>query len=360
MKPLFKSRSRKLGLPPGTPVYVGESASAPATITVIQYNEGVYSRHIIGSPEEISSFRSSDTVTWVNIDGLTNLDTLQKIGDMFGLHSLVIEDIANTDQRPKWEDFGDYVFLSLKMMYDAGTKKPPHLEQVSIILLERVVLSFQEPEQDVFGPVRERLAQNVGRLRKSGADYLVYSLVDAIVDNYFSVLEGIGLRTEQIESLALRVGSAKVTRLIHDLRREVIYMRKAIWPLREAVGAMSRDESRLLSSATRLHLRDVYDHIVQVIDVIETARDILASAMELQISSLSAHLNVVMKALTVVSSVFVPLTFIVGVYGMNFDFMPELRLWWAYPALWVIMIITAFGFLAYFRRQGWLSQRREE
>jgi magnesium transporter len=346
-------RSRKSGLPPGTLVHVGEKKSGETKITIIDYDEKSFQEMETKNIDACFVFKDKPSMTWINVDGL-RVDIIQKLGDCYGFHPLVLEDILNTDQRPKLEDYGEYLYIVLKMLHnEAGSETVT--EQISLILGQNFVISFQEGiEGDVFDTVRGRIRTGKGRIRNMGADYLAYSLVDAVVDDYFVILEDVGERVEDLEDELITSPSPQTLHDIHQLKREMIFLRKAVWPLREVIGAMEREESSLIKDSTRLYLRDVYDHTIQVIDSIETARDMLAGMLDIYLSSMSNRMNEVMKFLTIIGTIFIPLTFIAGVYGMNFEFMPELKWKWSYFALWGVMAGVGLSMLLYFKRKKWL------
>jgi magnesium transporter len=288
------------------------------------------------------------------VEGLHEIEVIQQVGECQGLHPLVLEDILNTDQRPKLEDFGDYLYIVLKMFLK-GEGTDISTEQVSLILGVNFVISFQEGiKGDVFDPVRERIRNDKGKLRSMGADYLAYSLMDAIVDNYFVVLEETEERIELLEEEVMVAPSAETVRKLHRLKRDMIFLRKAVWPLREVLAAMTRRESKLISDQVALYLRDVYDHVIQVIDIIEVSRDILSGMLDIYLSSMSNRLNEVMKFLTVIGTIFMPLTFLVGVYGMNFKHLPELEWRYGYYAVWIFMVALSVAMILYFKRKRWL------
>ena len=279
----------------------------------------------------------------------------KQLGERFGLHPLVVEDILNTDQRPKLEDYGEYLFVVLKSLYHSKIESDePEIEQISLVLGPNYVLSFQERAGDEFEPVRERIRSDKGRVRKMGADYLAYSLIDLIVDTYFIVLEKLGERMEILEEELVLNPTTETLQAIHQLKREMVFLRKSTWPLREVIGALERGESPLIQDSTSIYLRDVYDHTIQVIDAVETYRDILSGMLDIYLSSISNRMNEVMKVLTIIATVFIPLTFIAGVYGMNFQHMPELAWPWAYPLVWAVMITIAAVMVVYFQRKRWL------
>ena len=354
MSRLFKKRSIKMGLPPGTLVHIGEKKTEEIKITVIDYDETNFQEREIKLIEECFSFKDKPTITWINVEGIHRTDIIQKLGDCYGFHPLVLEDILNTDQRPKIEDYKDYIYIVLKML--SNNKSPEIIvEQVSLILGPNFVISFQEGMAgDVFNPVRERIRNGKGRIRSMGADYLAYSLVDSIVDNYFIILEKLGERIEDLEEELLINPSKETLHKIHQLKREMIFLRKAVWPLREVISAMERGDSALTKEYIRVYFRDVYDHTIQIIDVIETYRDMLAGMLDIYLSSISNKMNEIMKFLTIIGTIFIPLTFIVGVYGMNFEFMPELRWHWGYFSILFFMLVVSVFMLLYFKRKKWL------
>ncbi len=351
---LVRGRSAKHGLPPGTPVYVGKAPGEPARITVIDYDEARVVEREVARPEECFAFRDRPTVTWINVDGIHDAALMQALGEHFGLHPLVQEDIVNTEQRPKVEDFGEYLYVVVKMLRWNDSAGEPDAEQVSLVLGRGFVLSFQERAGDVFDPVRDRIRGDKGRIRKMGAGYLAYSLLDAVVDGYFSVLEKRGEQVEALEDELIARPSPAMLAEIYRFRREGLFLRRCVWPLRELVASLERGGSPLLGKGMGVYLRDVYDHAVQVIDAMETIRDMLSGMLETYLSSLSNRMNEVMKVLTIIATIFIPLTFIAGVYGMNFKYMPETEWRWAYPAALGVMLLVAAVMLVYFRRRRWL------
>jgi magnesium transporter len=324
MQRLIKKRSPKVGLPPGTLVHIGEKKVEKARITIMDYDETNLEEKEAKTIEESYPFKDKPTVTWINIDGLHEVEIIEKLGSHFGLHPLLLEDILNTDQRPKMEDYGDYIFVVLKMLYPGENKDEIEAEQVSLILGSNFVISLQESEGDVFNPIRDRIRKNKGRIRKAGADYLAYALLDAIVDNYFLILENVGEKIEDTEQQLAANPSPETLQYIRELKSEMIFLRKSIWPLRELISGLERGESTLIHESTGAYLRDVYDHTIQVIDTVESYRDMISGMVDIYLSSISNKMNEVMKVLTIFASIFIPLTFVAGVYGMNFEFMPEL------------------------------------
>jgi len=355
MERLHKKRGRKApGLPPGTPVYVGRGRGKDLRLSIIDYAAETFKERSPASVEECFPLKDAPTTTWINVDGLEDVEKIKVLSKHFGLHSLVVEDIVNTGQRPKFEDFGEYLFVVIKMLsYDEASGEVV-AEQVSLILGERFVLSFQEAVGDVFEPIRERLRTAKGRIRNRGADYLAYALLDAVVDNYFAVLEKLGDRIEDLEEKLISGPAPDSPGEINRLKRELLFLRKSIWPLREVISGLQRSESSLIEEATQVYLRDVYDHTIQVADTLETYRDMAGGMLDTYLSSLSNRMNEVMKVLTVIATIFIPLTFIAGIYGMNFEWMPELKWPWGYPAVWGVMLAIFVTMILYFKRRKWL------
>ncbi len=359
--PRFVKRSSKSrGLPPGSLVHVGEKKTEKVRISVIDYSIGKFEEKEVKNVEECFSFKPKPSITWINIDGLHEIDVIEKLGKCFEIHPLVLEDILNTDQRPKMEDFEKYIFFILKMLFIDDKTQEIHSEQVSLVLGKNFVISFQESIGDVFDAVRERIRKAKGRIRKNGTDYLVYSLIDAIVDNYFVILEKIGERVESMEEDLVSNPVPKTLQKIYNLKREMIYLRKSVWPLREVINGLLREESKLIKNSTHIYLRDLYDHTIQTIDTIETFRDMISGMLDIYMSSVSNKMNEVMKVLTIFAAIFIPLTFVAGLYGMNFSpdtspfNMPELNFYWGYPMALFVMAIIGFVMLVYFRRKKWL------
>ena len=335
-------------------MFVGEKRSAKVKLSVINYDGVNFQEKEVNNVKEAVSFRSKSSVTWLNVDGVHQPEIIEQIGKIFSIHPLVLEDIANTGQRPKMEDFDGYIFVVLRMLRFDDEKNQTKAEQISIILGPDFVISFQEQEGDVFDIIRERLRSNKGRIRKIGADYLAYSLIDAIVDNYFMILEKLGETIEDIEDKLVTDPKAETLQIIHDLKREMIFLRKSVWPLREVINRLERSESALIKKSTLVYLRDVYDHTIQVMDSVDTFRDTLSGMLDIYLSSVSNRMNEIMKVLTIIATIFIPLTFIAGVYGMNFRRMPELVQPWGYPAVLIVMLVIALIMLVYFRRKKWI------
>jgi len=351
---IYRKRARKAGLPPGTLIFDGERKVEKTKITIFDYDESHLQEKEVQTVEECFPFKDESTVTWVNIDGVHDVEIVEKIGKHFGIHPLVQEDIVHTVQRPKMEDFDDYLYIVLKMLFYDNEKDEISAEQVSLLVGYNYVISFQEKEGDVFEPVRDRLRNRKGRIVKQGADYLAYALLDTIVDNYFSILEKTGDRIESLEEELITDPSPETLGIIQRIKREMIFLRKSIWPLREVIGSLERDESPVIKESTNVFLRDVYDHTIQVIDTVEALRDMIGGMLDIYLSSVSNRMNEVMKVLTIIATIFIPLTFIAGVYGMNFENMPELKVPWAYPVVWVVMSVVGLLMVLFFRGKRWL------
>jgi magnesium transporter len=354
MPKLIKKRSEKAGLPPGSLVHIGEEKTQESKITIMDYDETHFQEKEIKTIEECFAFRDMPTVTWINVDGLHQVEILEKLGEYYGFHPLMLEDILNTDQPPKMEDYGKYIYIVLKMLSYMDNSNEIVTEQISLILGPNFIISFQEREGTVFNPVRERIRNGKGRIRKMGPDYLAYALLDVIVDNYFVIMEKLGEKIEFLEEELVTQPGPETLQTIHHLKREMIFFRKAVWPLREVIGSLERGESPLIKGTSRVYLRDVYDHTIQVIDTIETFRDMVSGMLDIYLSSISNRLNAVMKVLTIIATIFMPLTFLAGIYGMNFKYMPELEWRWGYLMFWLIMIGIGTFMLIYFKKKRWL------
>ncbi|MGZ4034048.1 MAG: magnesium/cobalt transporter CorA [Bacteroidia bacterium] len=340
------------GAPPGTVVYYGEDQTAKVKITLIEYNETEFIEKDFYNLSDCLEHVNPTMVKWINVDGIHDAALVEKIGKQFNIHPLTLEDIVNTNQRPKFEDYDNYVVSIMKMIsYDTELQS----EQLSVVLLEGMVISFQEANGgDAFDLIRTRIRLGKGRIRKMGADYLAYALIDAVVDCYFSILEKIGDRIESLEEQLISDPTKETMQQLHYMKREMIFVRKAVWPMRELINNMERSETELIKPSTDIYLRDIHDHTIRVIDTVETYRDLLSGMMDIYLSSVSNKMNEVMKVLTIITTIFVPVTFIAGVYGMNFDNMPELHTSWAYGAVWVVMIVIIISLIIYFKRRKWL------
>jgi magnesium transporter len=351
---LISKLSKSIGLPPGTLVHIGEEKDEEVKMSIINYDKKHFEEKKIDKIEECFSFRDKLAVTWINIDGIQQLDIIEKIGEHFAVHPLILEDIVNTDQRPKMEDFGDYIFVVLKMNYYDEKKNEIQTEQLSLLIMQNFLISFQEREGDVFNPVRERIRDNKGRIREMGVDYLAHALIDSIVDNYFLVLERIGENLENIEEKLLIEAKAETLQLIHSIRREIILLRRSVWPLRELINNLEKGESRLIQESTQMYFRDIYDHIIEVMDAIEMSRDISSEMLDIYLSSVNNRMNEVMKVLTIIATIFIPLTFLTGIYGMNFENMPGLGRPCGFFVILIVMVAIGALMLVYFKRKKWL------
>lgn len=349
--PKFYKKKVKVGLPPGTLVAV-EGASA-AKITLIDYNEKNFLEKELKSVEDSFQYRNTDTVSWINIDG-RDVQTIEKINQHFGIHPLVLEDIINLGQRPKIEEYDEYLFFVLRMIHFGEQNHDIYSEQIGLVLGKNFVISFQEKPGDVFDHVRARIRDAKGRIRQMKGDYLTYALLDAIVDHYFVILEHIGEKIDMLEKQVMKELNPQTPVKIYHLKNEIVYLRKQIWPLREVLSNFQRNESRLIDKTTTIYLRDVYDHTIQVNDTIEALRDALSGIHDIYLSSVSNNMNEIMKVLTIFAAIFIPLTFLVGIYGMNFDYMPELHYRWSYYVFLSVLFILGFSMFLLFKRKRWL------
>jgi len=351
---LFKRHQASVGLPPGSLVYDREKRVDKVAISVMDYGPGACTVRRPATVEETFPLRDSPTVSWIDIEGLHDTALLNKFGAHFGLHPLVLEDILNTHQRAKLEEYDEYLFLVVRMLASGGEGGHLHSEQVSIILGKQFVATLQEIPGDVFDPVRKRIELGAGRSRRMGSDYLVYALIDSIVDGYFVLLEKLADRIEAVENNISNSPKPGDLAEVHQLRREIVYLRRNIWPLRDVVAGLDRTESELVHEETRVYLRDLHDHVVQVVESLENFRDVVASLQDLYVSALGQRTNEVIRVLTVISTIFVPLTFLAGVYGMNFRHLPELEWRWGYAGFWIVSVVVVIGLLGFLRRRGWI------
>jgi len=334
---------------PGTLV-VDPNAPRPV-IRAIAYGPEEFAEEELDKLEAIGGLLEKWPVTWVNVDGLGDAEVIQKLGEIFGLHGLAMEDVLDVHQRPKVEQYEGFQFIVLRMPWPG---RPLETEQVSVFLGKNFVVTFQERTGDCLDPVRDRIRRNKGRIRQVGPDYLAYSLLDAIVDGYYPVLETYGEQVEALEDEIISRAGAETISDIHQLKRDLLTLRRAVWPLREAINSLLRDTSPLMTAETLIYLRDCYDHSVQILDMVETYRELSSGLMDVYLSSVSNRMNEVMKVLTIIATIFIPLTFVAGVYGMNFPDMPELKWPWSYAVIWAVMLTIAGSMLVYFRRKRWL------
>ena len=345
----------KLGQDPGTIFYVGtKESNRPAKLDLIEYNEAFFQESTLNNISQCNHTLGQNTVKWLNVDGVYDSKAIAEIGKKFSLHPLLLEDVTNTLQRPKVDEYENVLFVVAKMLRYDEIKKCIEIEQVSLVLGENFLISFQEDiEGDLFDHLRIQIRNNKQKITKSKADYLLYLMLDIMVDHYFVMLEKIGEEMDEMEDLLISDTQKDILTDIYRLKRELILLRKNIWPMREMLGTLERADFSLLSKSSHFYFRDIYDHAIQAIETIEMDRDMLSGMMEIYLTTASNRLNSIMKVLTTIYTIFIPLTFIVGVYGMNFDFMPELHWKYGYLSVWVIMITTVIFMIIYFKRKKW-------
>lgn len=353
---LRRTISEKSGMNPGSLIYVGNLEESPTEtkITLIDYDEKNHQEKVLQKIEDAFPFKNEPTITWINIDGIMDVEVIQKIGDHFGIHPLVLEDVLNTHQRPKMEDFENYLYVVLKIFLYDKENHTLEYDQISVILGKNFVITFQEKECKLFDSLKERIRNSKGKIRKSGSDYLAYSILDCIVDHYFVVIEDIAEFIDNLEEKLFKHSEPKDMHNIHRLKRVIIYLRKLIAPVRELINSLLRLEGHRMSREMQFYLRDLYDHTVRVLESIEALRDTLSTLLEVYLSSLSNKMNEIMKILTIFTSMFIPLTFIAGVYGMNFKYMPEIDWKWSYPVFWIINLLIVLTLFNFFRKKQWI------
>ena len=354
MSRFIGNRSKKIGLSPGSLVYLGKKKTEGVKITLMDYDKENINEKEIKKIEDCFPFKNTPTVTWINLDGVHDIKIIETIGKYYDIHSLILEDILNTDQRTKVEIFDSYIVLFFKMLTIDEKEIRINSEQVSLIIGPNYVISFQEKEGDIFEPVRQRIRIPDSKVRKMNTDYLAYSLLDIVIDNYFTILERIGEKIEILEEELVISPIPQTLKEIYRIKRELIFLRRCIWPMRDVISKLERADNSLIQEKTEIYLRDLYDHTIQVIDTVESFRDIIGGMQDLYLSSISNKLNDIMKVLTIIATIFIPLTFITGIYGMNFDYMPEIRWHWGYFAIWGLIITVAVSMLAYFKRKKWM------
>jgi magnesium transporter len=351
---LLKQKPKQIGLPPGTLVYTGDKQKEPVSIYLMEYDNNTFSEKKIENINEIVLSKQSDKISWIIVDGVHDIQLMEAIQNLFNIHPLAMEDIVHTTQRPKAEEYPEHLFIVMRMFsYDDDTKEFKN-EQVSLILGKNYLLTFLEDPGDVFNPVRERIRKDGTKIRNNGSDFLAYSLIDAVVDSYFHILEKSGEEIEELEDRLILKPEKEDLQFVHQLRRNMILLRKSVWPLREVVSLLQRNDHSVINQSTQIYLRDVYDHIIQIMDTIESYRDMIVGMLDVYLSSTSNKLNEVMKVLTIISTLFIPLTFLAGVYGMNFHYFPELEIRWMYPwGFWFISICISIGMIIFFKRKNW-------
>jgi magnesium transporter len=354
MSLFLKKGSEKAGLPPGTVVFVGEKKVEEIRITIIDYDEHQYAEREVKNIEECFSFKDTPSISWINIDGVHQVDVIEKLGAHFVLHPLLQEDVVNTHQRPKFDEFDDHLFIVLMMFFLNEEENELQGEQISLIVGANFVISFQERQGDVFDQVRERLRNGKGRIRKKGSDYLAYSLIDAIVDSYYNILEGLGENIESLQEQMVFEPKQEDLQIIQHLKRDMLFFRKSVWPLREVISGLAKSDSTLIKEDVLVYVRDVYDHVIQAIDTIETFRDMLSAMLDIYLSSVGNRMNQVMKVLTIIATIFIPMTFLAGIYGMNFKYMPELEWKYAYLVFWLVVVTVFIIMISLFKKKKWL------
>jgi len=349
-----RKTSKKAGSSPGTLIHVGERKTDDVHLALLHYDAETIIEKPLELVEDALPLLTSSSTTWLNIDGIHDISLMEQIGRLYGVHPLTLEDVLNTTQRPKTEAFDGYLFIVLKMLHYDTEKDRISSEQISLILGKTFLITFQEDIGDVFTPVRERIRKGKGRIRTGGCDYLAYALIDAIVDNYFVILEKVGQRLETLEEMIDENPDADMLEEIHAIRHDLIYLRKQVWPLREIIAHLQKDGTPFVGEAVGPFLRDVYDHTIQAIDTIESFRDILSGMQDLYLSIISNRMNEVMKVLTIIATIFIPITFVAGIYGMNFTYMPELAWRWGYLFVWIIILAIIIAMLVFFRHRKWV------
>lgn len=354
MKSKRLSKRKNTGLAPGSAVYMGQKTDKDLYVEIFDFNSDILKEEKTDHVKDIFSYEDKDNITWINVNGLNNVDAIKELGRHFELHPLLIEDIVNTHQRPKLDEYEGYVFAVLKMLH-FDKQNNLKIEHISFLVGEDYLLSFQEAEGDVFDPIRERLRTSKGLVRKMGADYLLYALIDVIVDNYFVLVDNLSEKTEALEdSLFNTSNNNQLVFDIQNFKREILKIRRAVYPLREVVSGLNKVDNTLVKEKTHLYLGDLHDHIIQVSENIDIYREMIWGLMDMHLTTLSHKMNEVMKVLTIIATIFIPLTFIAGIYGMNFENIPELKYKYAYFLLWGVMLIVFLGMLYYFKRKKWL------
>jgi magnesium transporter len=354
MSKSFRRMARRAGMPPGSLVSPGERERPPAKITITHYRDNNFAERQVDTIAECRLAEDPAEVTWIDVNGVSQVKDLEKLGERFKIHPLVLEDILEVGQRPKVEDYDDYLYIVLNSLRPGAADEELIAEEISLVLGPHYVLSFYEGEDDLFAPVRQRLLKAKGRIRKLGADFLAYSLIDLVVDNYFVHLEKFGDQVESLEDEVVARPSPQTLRDVHRYKNDMILLRKSLWPLREVIARLERRESPLISENLANYFRDVYDHTIIAIDTVETYRDILSGMLDIYLSSMSNRLNQIMKVLTIIATIFMPLTFITSLYGMNFKYMPELQWEYGYYATLVVIVVIALTMVQFFRKKQWL------
>lgn len=348
-----KKISKKAGFPPGSLIHVGQTFSESGELELSVYDKSNFDRFTGSEPAELFKYINPSRVNWLNFVGLHNTLFVEQVGDQFELHPLLLEDVLNSEHRPSSEHYKEAVFFTLKGVnkFENGIVEYEH---ISFVLGSNYVISFQEKPGDLFRPVRDRLQDGQSGLREGTSDYLFYRLIDTVVDSYFHILENLGESVELLEDRIFEKPGKQVLQEIQSFKKEVVHLRKAVYPLREAVSKLSKNPTGLINPETHTYFKDVYDHVIHIIESVETTMDLASGLMDMYMNMLSNRMNEVMKVLTIMASIFIPLTFIAGIYGMNFEHMPELSWQWGYPVIWLVMVVVAIGMLFYFKKKTWL------
>ena len=350
----FVPRSHGPDTIPGTVQYIGKPRSEKTKIELLEYNESEVAEYVLDRPEQIRKFLETDKVKWIRITGVHDAELITRIGELFHINQLELEDLSNTSQRPRMEERDHYIFQIFKALLLNTEENDVTIEQVSLILGENYVISFHETAPELFSTLWNRILTGKGRVRKMKSDYLAFALADIMIDQYFKILEDIGDNIEIIENELVSNPGGANQESIYRLKRRLVYVGRTIWPVRELINEIERSDNSLIHEENRIYFRNIYDHTVQIIETLDSLRDLTSGMMDLYLSSVSLKLNEIMKVLTIFSALFIPLTFLAGVYGMNFKFLPELQWQWGYPVFWIICIIATVLMVLYFKRKKWM------
>jgi magnesium transporter len=355
-KLLLMGKKKKIGLPPGSIIHIGENSNSDTKIEVIEYNESHLKESEYFNDEFLfkDEFEEKSDVSWIDVSGVHNEKIIEEIGEGFAAHPLILEDIVNTGQRPKIDLYNDYIFISLKVLAYNNEKDEVEFEQISLILGKNFIITFQKEDKDFFSLIKDRIRNTKGIVREKGADYLAYALIDSIVDNYYLTLEILADKVEELEKDIISNPSSDELERIKHYKNEITFIRKSIWPLRDIIRSIIRSSSSLIKESTEIYFKDIYDHVVEILDMIGLLQDMLTNTLDVYLTSSSNKMNEIMKILTIISSIFIPLTFITGVYGMNFKYMPELESNYGYPIVLSLMFVIIILLLMYFKRKDWL------
>lgn len=346
--------SSKAGMPPGSLVHIGKENTEAVKLSMIKYNAKGFEKIDVKTVEDCKAAYNENEINWINISGIHQTEIINEIGAAFGFHAIVLEDIANSEQRPKFEDYEDYVYVTLKSLNYNKSKHCIQYEQISILFNHSLVVSFQESNETIFSEIVQRLDSGRTKLISHKSDYLVYRLIDTVVDGYFSVIEEEEVEIEMLEDKILKSTGNKILKEIQNIKRDLVILLRSVFPLREAINKLDKQESKFILPETHIYFRDIYDHTIHIIESIETQRDLLSGLMDIYLSSISNRMNSVMKVLTVIATIFIPITFLAGVYGMNFKVLPELQWDYGYLFFWIVCLTATSGMLFYFRKKKWL------